>query len=103
MTKRVFTSDYEGEDRRTLELPWWVRAIAVIGIPGAIAVFLVWVGAQEVPKIKLEVASARAVSEQNQRLLMDHQEQTAAMYRMLQRICSNTARNDDDRQRCFDK
>jgi hypothetical protein len=97
-------STYDGDDRReTHLLPWWVRAIAVIGIPGAIAVFLVYVGATEIPKIKTEIVATRVEVLNLQRLTNEHVEQNAAMYRMLQRICSNTAKNEDAKQRCFDK
>jgi hypothetical protein len=30
-------------------------------------------------------------------------EQLRTNYRMLQRLCANTAKTDDERQRCFDK
>ena len=102
MTK-IMTPDYEGESRRSGDLPWWVRSIAVIGIPGAIAVFLVWVGSQEIPKIKAETQATRQAVEALQRSIAEYQEQNSALLRMMQRVCSNTARNEYDRQRCFDR
>ena len=84
-------------------LPPWIRAVAIVGIPGAIAVFLVWMGAKEVPRISAQVvansANIQAVKDQQAKQI-DHDEE---MYRMLQRICSNTAKTEDDRARCFDK
>lgn len=65
--------------------------------------FLVWVGAQQLPRI------SNAVEATNVRVMaLEHQQaeaegRMAEVYRMLQRICSNTARNDDERGRCFDK
>jgi hypothetical protein len=97
-------SSYDGNDRREPSLlPWWVRAIAVIGIPGAIAVYLVFVGATEIPKIKTEITATRVEVLTLQKLMYEHIEQDAALHRMLQRICSNTAKNEDAKQRCFDR
>lgn len=87
----------------SLGLPWWVRAIALIGIPGAIAVYLVWIGATEVPQIKAEELSIKTEVIENQRLMREHAEDTAAIYRMLVRVCSNTAKTEFERQRCFEK
>lgn len=100
----IQSSAYSGEDRReTNGLPLWVRAVAVMGIPGAIALFLVWVGAQEVPRMRAVTDATHEDVLRNREMLREHEEQSAAMYRMLQRICSNTATKDDERQRCFDK
>jgi len=109
MSRPVATPEYEGVDRRQNgsspigDLPWWVRAIAIIGIPGAIAVFLVYIGATEVPKIKSEIIATRTQVEENQRLLAAQAEQNAAIYRMLVRVCSNTSKTENDRQRCFER
>lgn len=102
MTK-IISPDYNGEDRRSGDLPWWVRSIAIIGIPGAIAIFLVWVGSQEVPKIKAQGSETQAVALTNQKMIDELKKKQDAMFRMLQRICSNTARTEYDRQRCFDE
>lgn len=84
-------------------LPPWARAAAIVGIPGTIAMFLVWMGASEVPKISSRV-------EQNQAALLtvieiqrQQDRRTEDLVRLLQRLCSNTARTADDRTRCFDK
>lgn len=106
-TKHIETSTYSGVDRRNgadlWPLPLWIRAVAVVGIPGAIAIFLTWVGANEVPRIKTQVQSTYDEVLRNREIIREHTEQSAAMYRMLQRICSNTAKSDDERQRCFDR
>lgn len=105
---------YEGRDRRTngddrrhdgwiAGVPVWARAVAVVGIPGTIAIFLVWVGANEIPKISRQVQMNHDAIMRTQELIQQHSEQTAAMFRMLQRICSNTAKNEVERDRCFDK
>jgi hypothetical protein len=100
--------DDEGPDRRQngdwmASLPIWSRAVAVVGIPGAIAIFLVWVGAQELPKIKQQTQLTLEAVNRTNELLAEHARDTSEVARMLQRICSNTARNDEERARCFDK
>jgi hypothetical protein len=84
-------------------LPPWLRGIAVVGIPGAIALFLVWMGAKEIPRI---VGLATSI-EAKVNALLEHQrdmdERQAETFRLMQRICSNAAKTEDDRARCFDK
>lgn len=102
--------DYRGPDRRTngngdwlSHLPMWVRLLTVAGPTSAIAVFLVWVGANEIPKIAQQSRQNHEAIMRAHELMQVHAEQSAAMFRMLQRICSNTARNESERERCFDK
>lgn len=96
---------YEGEDRRAPSsyLPWWVRTIVIIGPTSAIAIYLVYIVATEVPKLKAEQIAIHAEVAEGNRLLMRHVEQEAAVFRMTQRVCSNTARTEEQRQRCFDE
>lgn len=84
-------------------LPAWVRAVAIIGVPSAIALFLVWMGATEIPRIR-QIAEANRVNDEqilrNQAAILSSEEQ---LLRVTQRVCSQTARTDDERTRCFDK
>jgi hypothetical protein len=85
------------------DLPIWIRAITFLGVPSAIAVFLVWVGARDLPAIRIQAQANYEAIITTRDLVREHSAHTAEMARQLQRICSNTARNEDDRQRCFDK
>jgi hypothetical protein len=84
-------------------LPLWSRVAAMVGIPGTIAFFLVWVGAQSLPAIKTDLAAYHAEAERNHQLYVQALVQQAETYRLLQRICSNVSKTDEERQRCFDK
>jgi hypothetical protein len=83
-------------------MPWWVRAIAVIGVPGVLVLYLVYSGVQELPATRR--ASEQAVTEvlQNREMLREHRLESQATFRLLQRICTNTARTQDERNSCFD-
>jgi hypothetical protein len=101
------TREYNGPDRRThqepLPLPVWIKAIVALGVPGAIAMYVVWVGSNELPRLFEKVAQVYEVVtrvELNQGRIID---QIQANYRMSQRICANTAKTHADQQRCFDK
>lgn|SRR5678816_989976 len=83
-------------------VPSWVKAIAVVGIPGAIALFLVYQVASQLPKIEERQASIEKQLEQQREAIKAETVRMEQVYRQLQRICSNTAKTDDDRQRCFD-
>jgi len=77
--------------------------VAVVGIPGGIALFLVWIGATYIPKIQTELASSRIEAEKN-RLAVERQvNQNEESFRLLQRICAEIAKSDDGRARCFDR
>lgn len=82
--------------------PWYISAILRVGVPSAIALFLIWFLTSEVKsdisvikeavKIHAEAAihSAEGIREQNERLTY-----------ILQRICINGARTTEDRNNCL--
>jgi hypothetical protein len=84
-------------------LPAWARAAAIVGIPGTIAMFLVWMGASEVPKISSRVEANQAALTAVIETQRQQDRRTEDIVRLLQRLCSNTARTPDDRTRCFDR
>lgn len=105
---------YEGPERRYYEngngtgglltgLPGWAKVIAVIGIPGAIAFFLVWVGAKSIPNIQEQIIRQGEQNKRIQELILDHGRQSEDLLRLMQRICANTAKDDTREQRCFDR
>ena len=87
------------------KLPAWARAIAYLGVPSAIALFLVYFITQQVSgdvrdlqqAVQAEVAAvARVLSYQ-----MDHSDDIDGMTRVLTRICVNTAETDSQRDECL--
>lgn len=84
-------------------LPSWAKFIAVIGLPSVITLFLVWVGANYIPKIQTELVAYRIEAEKS-RLAIERQiNQNDQSYRVLQRICAEIAKTDEGRSRCFDR
>ena len=81
----------------------WSQAIGIIGIPGAIAIFLVYIGATEIPKIARVQAQLLVELQQNRDRLTDQQESIEALMRVVQRACFNAAKDENGQQRCFDK
>ena len=80
----------------------WSTAIGVVGIPGAIAIFLVYLGGTRVPELErkiqsLEITSNRIVENQDKILT-----RIETMIRVSFRACSNAAKDDASRQRCFE-
>jgi hypothetical protein len=84
-------------------LPAWVRAVGFIGIPGAIALFLVYTTTAEVPALTREVHTNSARLQVVQQQHAEMNDKLDSLYRMLQRICSNTASTAEERTRCFDR
>ena len=91
-------------------VPGWAKAIAIVGLPGIIAIFLVYIGGKEIPNIirmgqqnrdlMIQIREAQA---EGARMLREQNEQSEALYRLQQRICANTAKNDSDQRSCFDR
>lgn len=99
---------YRGPERRTQDnpfagLPQWARIVAMVGIPGAIALFLVWVGSQSLPKISEELVAYRMEAERSRQAIQEQTNQGEQVYRLLQRICAEVAKTDEGRSRCFDR
>jgi hypothetical protein len=100
---------YEGAERRRepegpfAGLPVWARVVATVGIPGGIALFLVWMGASYIPTLAAELTSMRLEAERS-RLAVERQlNQNEQSYRILQRICAELAKTDESRARCFER
>lgn len=84
-------------------LPLWSRVVAMVGIPGAIAFFLVWTGANILPKLQAELQAMRLESERARLMYEEKSERIDQAFRLLQRICSSVAKSEEERQRCFDR
>lgn len=81
----------------------WAQLIGWLGIPGVLALGFGYVGATEIPRLARQ--NDQILTET--RLLRERQEQTIelmnTLIRVTQRTCSNAARDDNARQRCFDR
>ena len=100
---------HPGVERRSGEagpfagLPQWARIIAMVGIPGAISLFLVWVGSQSLPEISKELVAYRMEAERARASIQQQVTQNEQIYRLLQRICAEVAKSEEGRSRCFDR
>jgi hypothetical protein len=93
-------------------LPIWARMVGIVGPLGTIAFFLVYVGAQTLPALQTQLASARQAVEsevvalrlETQRLgqlITLNQSRTEENHRLLVRICAAVTEG-KDRAACFD-
>jgi hypothetical protein len=78
--------------------PWWIQVIYKVGIPSAIAIFLIWA---LVTRIDVEILEIR----ENLRLhAVDSSyiiKNTNNLQQILQRICVNTSETNEERNACF--
>jgi len=81
----------------------WAQAIGFVGIPGAIAVYVVLVGSQWLPDIVREQQATRQEMKQTREQVSELVALTNSLIRISQRACSNAAKDDHARQRCFDQ
>jgi hypothetical protein len=104
-------ANYDGPERRTAPpdtgpfagLPQWAKVVSIVGIPGGIALFLTWVGAQSLPEIRTELVAYRMEAERSRQVMQAQTAQSEQIYRLLQRICAEVAKSDEGRARCFDR
>lgn len=90
-------------------LPPWVRAVAVVGTPSVIAIYLIVVLtgalAHRVDAIDVRLTAHAEVTtraaEQLRTLITDQERSTGQMLELMRRICLNTARNDTERSACL--
>jgi hypothetical protein len=82
-------------------LPVWVRAISVFGVTGAIALFLVYIGATQVPGIRTELTALREENRQTREVLQQQVNEIRALTRAIDRLCATVAKDDSARDRCF--
>lgn len=92
-----------GNGRDWMSLRAWSQAIGIIGIPGAIAIYLVYIGATQVPKLVVGQEASMARDAATQEKIKELIEVQNATLRTLQKICVSLAKDDDGRQRCFDR
>lgn len=94
-------------DARTIDngntITAWGKVISQVGIPGVIAMAAFYYGATELPRLSHLLESAIVEIRQTRDLLREHMDQTDMLIRVLQRACSNSAKDENARQRCFDK
>jgi hypothetical protein len=82
-------------------MPWWVRAVTMIGAPAAIALYLTWFLTSGVSQ---NLATMRVQTEQHIHDMERHTMETTLglleLRRYLLLICQNTAKTDIDRAGC---
>ena len=105
----VATPTYTGVERRNgngngwTSLRAWAQAIGVVGIPGAIAIFLVYIGATQIPTLVRQLDVAIMEIRQNGILMRESHVRIEQLVRIAQKACMNAAKDDLSRQNCFDK
>jgi hypothetical protein len=81
----------------------WSRAIALVGIPGVIALFLVWLGGTELPKLIRQTEINYQEQIKTRELLREHIAQSEEELRLMRWICAGVQQNDEARRNCFEK
>lgn len=79
------------------EQPWWVGSIYKIGIPSAIAIYLIWFLAAQVRTDLVEMKQTVTQHKIDSAVMLD---QNRKIYQVLQRICVNSATNNQERIEC---
>lgn len=86
-------------------MPWQIKAIGLVGVPSAIAIYLVLSLDQGIradnkalrENLVMHAQQTQFLSEQNSKLVIS----IDSLKRSIDRICANTSRNFTERNECF--
>jgi hypothetical protein len=82
----------------------WMRFIAFIGVPAAIALFLVYRldgrSAQELAQISADLRAHSTISAATASVMEDHRDETRLLIALMRQICVNTSKSDVQRREC---
>jgi len=79
-------------------IPWWLSAVYKVGVPTAIACYLVWVLASNVQTMLKATNEAINSHIQQQE---EHNKNEQKQLQLLRVICANAATSRDERNECF--
>jgi len=86
-------------------MPWWVKAIGFVGVPSAIAMFLIWALVQNVVPAVLEMQkTVNTMAVQVATVSAEHAEskrQTEEVIKVLRGNCINQAKSYEEKNRCL--
>jgi hypothetical protein len=90
-----------GSDRSNWKSPKELsEAVKTIGIPGAIAIFVVYIGATEIPKMSRALDRLVNEVQLNREQVDRHIEQMDLVVRIARQGCRNAAKDEDARRFC---
>lgn len=112
----MFEHDDDNDDSSSPNVPAWMKAVYVFGVPAAIAMFLVWIvaGTQSskldaigqsqaamVGKIDAHVVAAQVSADAARMAAEEVRSNGLRLERYLQLMCINTARTVAERNSCL--
>jgi hypothetical protein len=80
------------------KVPWWVNAIYKVGVPTAIACYLVWF---LTTKVQNNLEAIQSNVAQHTQDTMQNSRTNRQILHMLQTICINEAQNASERNECL--
>lgn len=81
----------------------WSRIITLIGVPGVIAIYLVYQGSTQLPRIHDSQTAIMLACSANQEKIEELRDRIDVLESIIRRTCYNAARTNEDRNLCFQK
>lgn len=99
----LLTDEDEPRNRRREDnTPWWIGSIIKLGVPAAIALFLIWFIVSTIsPSITFIKENLVLHADSATRVGREIHEQNEKLMKVLQQICMNSAKNNQERNGCF--
>ena len=81
-------------------MPWWVKAVGVVGIPGTIALYVLYLLAGVMADARTDHQNLITEARGSLTRLREHDEHTVRTLAILELICRRLGRNDYERESC---
>lgn len=99
------TTIFPRNEEVTTGMPWQVKAIGFIGVPSVLAIYFGWALVADIrinqqtikENLVLHAEQTETIKRQNERIITS----LDLLKKVMDRICSNTARNYLERSACF--
>lgn len=86
-------------------MPWWVKAIGLVGVPSAIALYLIWALVNAVIPTVVQMQQMLSDHMKAQERMREEQSltntRTDTIIKVLRITCINQAKDDVSRERCL--
>lgn len=84
-------------------VPLWAKVTFMLGPVTIIALGLVYMGARNIPDMRLELAGLRKDVQDAQLAIVDLRNSVKTLDGTLKYLCAGVAKTDDDRKGCFNR
>lgn len=77
------------------------RLVRDVGLPSLLVIYLVWMGANILPKLETDMLVMRDELSRTREMLQEHLRMNQQLLQTVEQLCANTAHDATERSGCF--